>query len=581
MKRLAVIFTAMLPLLFSLHLMAFALDGDSKARSIEKQLLNLPRYISPSSYSRIERIACVKGQLSKFIEVPITCRGQSLRENDRKVLRKLIEASRFIDTLFLRQVFKKNEEIRRRLQASRDPLDVLTLRYFLINYGPFDRLNDYISFTGDFHHSRGANFYPDNFTREEMEEWLNRHPEDREAFTSDFTVIRRKGESLVAVPYSQEYADLLTPAARALREAVQFSDNQSLRTYLELRAKAFKTNNYYESDLAWMDIRDSRIELVIGPYEVYEDQLFNYKASFESFVILNLPDEAKQFTEYTSYLKDMEANLPIDDSLKNLDKDFSSPIRIAHLVFSAGDGRAGVHTSAFALPNDERVRKERGCKKIMLKNIMAAKFKGSTFPIARKIIDPSQLCHAQFDGYFRDTVFHELSHGLGPGVINLSDGTRKDVRICLRENYSSIEECKADTLSVYNQLFLMEKGVIPRGDYKTLCVSYLAGLFRSVRFGIDEAHGKGSLIQLNWMMEKKAISYDTAKGNYRVNFDLFADANKSLAARLLEIQARGDYEESVKFLARYARCPGHLVASLKKLYEIPVDIEPVFDTESI
>ncbi len=581
MNRMTVIFVAMMLLLFSLHSRVFALDDDSKARSIEKQLLELPRYVSPSCYSRIERIACVKGQLSKFIEVPITCRGRALRENDRKVLRKLIEASRFIDTLFLRQVFKKNEEIRRRLEASHDPLDVLTLRYFLINYGPFDRLNEYASFIGDYRHSKGETFYPDNFTREEMDEWLNRHPEDREAFTSDFTVIRRKGNSLVAVPYSQEYADLLTPAARALREAAEFSDNQSLRTYLELRAKAFKTNNYYESDLAWMDIKDSPIELVIGPYEVYEDQLFNYKASFESFVILNLPEEVKKFTEYTRYLKDMEAHLPIDDSLKNLDKDFSSPMRIAHLVFSAGDGRAGIHTSAFALPNDEKVRKERGCKKIMLKNIMAAKFKGSTYPIAQKIIDASQLQYAQFDGYFRDTVFHELSHGLGPGFIKLSDGTTKDVRICLRENYSSIEECKADTLAVYNQLYLMDRNVIPRGDYKTLCVSYLAGLFRAVRFGVEEAHGKGALIQLNWMMEKKAVSFDAAKGTYRVNFDLFADANRSLAAQLLEIQSGGDFEESTKFLARYARCPDHLVVSLKKLYEIPVDIEPVFDTGSI
>jgi len=581
MNRLTAISAAIFLLLFSVHLAASALDGDSKARTIEKQLLDLPRYISPSCYSRIERIACVKGQLSKFIEVPITCKGQTLKENERKVLRKLIEASRLIDTLFMRQVFRKNEEIRRQLQASRDPLDVLTLRYFLINYGPFDRLNDYASFYGDYHHCKGENFYPENFTREEMEEWLSRHPEDKDAFTSDFTVIRRKGSSLVAVPYSQEYADLLGPAAKALQDAAELSDNQTLRTYLELRAKAFKTNNYYESDLAWMDIKDSHIELVIGPYEVYEDQLFNYKASFESFVILSLPDEARKFTEYTKYLKDMEAHLPVDDSMKNLDKDFSSPIRIAHLVFSAGDGRAGVHTSAFALPNDERVRKERGCKKIMLKNIMAAKFKGSTFPIARKIIDASQVDLAKFDGYFRDTVFHELSHGLGPGLIKLSDGTAKDVRICLRENYSSIEECKADTLSVYNQLFLMQKGVIPKDDFKTLCVSYLAGLFRSVRFGIDEAHGKGSLIQLNWMMEKKAISFNAAKGTYKVNFDAFAEANRSLAAQLLEIQARGDYEESCRFLARYAACPGHLVASLKKLYEIPIDIEPVFDMKSI
>ncbi len=215
----------------------------------------------------------------------------------------------------------------------------------------------------------------------------------------------------------------------------------------------------------------------------------------------------------------------------------------------------------------------------MLKNVMAAKFKGSTFPIAQAILAEDQVRYATFEAYFRDTVFHELSHGLGPGIIQCADGTRGDVRICLKDNYSAIEECKADTLSVYNQLYLMDKGIIPKDEHRKLCVSYLAGIFRSVRFGSRESHGRGALAQLNWMMEKGAFSYDRNKGVYRVNFPEFAGANLSLARELLEIQSRGDYEHSRKFLHRYGECPAHLTAALRRLYAIPVDIEPIFECD--
>jgi hypothetical protein len=559
------------------YLSAAPAYGASGAAEVEATLLDLPESLGPGYWSRLEKIACLKEQLSKLQPVDVNYDHSLLKEQDRKVLEGLMRASRHIDSIFLRQVDANNEALKTRLEGSRDPLDRLVLRYFVFNFGPFDRLNNYHTFYGNEEARPGANFYPPDITRQEFEAWLLKHPEDRDAFMSDFTVIRRKGRDLVAIPYSQEYADLLEPAAEALREAAGHCDNESLRKYLLLRAKAFGTNDYYESDLAWMDIEGSTLETVIGPYEVYEDRLFNYKAAFESFVVLNLPGEAKKFQEYTRYLKDMEANLPLPESYKDLSRDFSSPIRIVHEIFSAGDGKAGIHTSAFALPNDERVRKERGCKKIMLKNIMEAKFKGSTYPIALKIIQAEQLPFVSFEAYFRDTVFHELSHGLGPGLIKLSDGNTKDARMCLKENYSSIEECKADTLSVYNQLFLMEKGVIPRKEYRNMCVSYIAGIFRSVRFGMEESHGKGSLVQLNWLISKGSIVFDDAKGTYGINFDRFDEGIRTLARELLEIQAEGDYERSLRLLERYGKCPPHLTISLSRLYEIPVDIEPVYE----
>lgn len=515
--------------------------------------------------------------MSKLPAVSITYDHKMLSWRDRGVLRKLVEAAGYIDRIFLLQVYMRNEELKKRLEKSGDPLDRLYLHYFMINCGPFDRLDDFQPFMIDDRRPPGANFYPSDMTREEFQAWVKAHPEDEHAFTSEYTVIRRKGTGLVAVPYSREYADLLKPAAEALREAASLTDNESLKTFLTLRADAFASNDYTPSDGAWVDVKDSAIEIVIGPYEVYEDQLFNYKSAFEAFVFINNRDEEEKYLKYTHYLRDMEANLPIPDKYKNLTREFTSPIRVVQEVFSAGDGKAGVHTSAFVLPNNETVRKEKGCKKVMLKNIMEAKFSKSTLPIAKLIISPDQQKRLSFEAYFRDTMFHELSHALGPGLLTLPDGRSADVREYLKENYSTVEECKADALSGYNQIFLMDEGTIPRQEFEDMCVSYLAGLFRAIRFGCEEAHGRGSLIQFNWMSDKGAFTYDQEAGTFSVNFGRFAEANRALCRELLEIQATGDYGRSCSFINRYARVPEILARSLNKLYEIPVDIEPVYE----
>ena len=571
----ALLTVTLLIILSTQYLQGAQVTGD-EARKLEKGIFALPDSIEPGYWSRLEKISHIRGQLSRLPAVPIGYDPSILNNQEKKVLAKLVEASRYIDKIFLRQVYGKNEKIKAMLEESSDPLDKLYLHYFTINFGPFDRIDDFRPFIITDQHPPGANFYPEDMTKDEFERWIKSHRGEERLLTSEYTVVKRQGGGLVAVPYSKEYADLLEPAAQALREAAALTDNQSLKKFLTLRAKAFKTNDYYESDLAWVDVKDSKIEIVIGPYEVYEDKLFNYKAAFEAFVVVNRPEDAESFLTYTRYLRDMEANLPLPDKYKNLDREFTSPVRVVQEAFSAGDGKAGVHTSAFVLPNNEQVRKERGCKKVMLKNIMEAKFKNSTIPIAQKIVTPEQQAHMTFEAYFRDTVFHEFSHALGPGLISLPDGSTKDVRECLKENYSSIEECKADTLSLYNQFYLMDRGIIPADDFEDLCVSYLAGLFRAIRFGVAESHGRGALIQFNWMMDKGAFAFDDKNGTYRVDSGKFSEANRSLVKELLEIQATGDYRRSQELIGHYCELPGHLSASLKKLYEIPVDIEPVY-----
>lgn len=540
--------------------------------TFEDGMLNPNLKLNTSEWSRLQKLTYIRMQLSKLNPVKLQYDESSLSENDRKMVAELVEASKVMNQLFMQQTYSKNEAILKKLTFSSDSMDILIRRYFMFNFGPFDRLNNMSPFYGYENRPLGANFYPEDLTKAQLQEWIKQHPEDEKAFNNDFTVIRRDGKNLVAVPYHKEYAPLLKHAIEHLKNAAALCKYPSLKKYLLSRAEAFTTDNYYQSDVDWMCIEDSPIELIIGPYEVYEDHMMNAKASYESFVYQTLPKDAKEFSQYVAYLPQLEGNLPIPDKDKNMDRDFSSPIRIVNLIFSAGDAHAGIHTSAFALPNDERVRKEKGSKKVMLKNIMSAKFDSSTLPIGKIVVAQDQVKYISFDAYFKDVVFHELSHGLGPGILKMPDGTVKDVRTALGSNYSAIEECKADTLAIYNQFYLMDKGVISPNQFKPMCVSYLTGIFRSVRFGVGEAHGRGALVQLNWMMEKGAFSYDSKTGRYSVNFDKFRAANASLAKALLDVQRAGDFDASKLFLENYTVYPEYLSKTLQALYDVPVDI---------
>ena len=559
--------------LFLLFITALPCFADS---ATEKKLMDLPLSLGPSQWQRLNDITYIKGQFSKLHAVDIKYDEASLTDSDKKMIAHLLEAADVMDQLFFLQVYAKNPELLKNLESSSDPIDKLKLKYFLFQAGPFDRINEMHNFLNHDKRPLGANFYPMDLTKTEFENWIKNHPGDEKAFRSEFTIIKRDGEKLIAVPYNREYRQLLRKAGDSLKKASCFAENETLKRYLLSRAEAFSTDDYYQSDVDWMTIENSNIELIIGPYEVYEDNLLNYKAAYEAFIYQTIPKDAEEFSAFVKYLPELENNLPIPDADKNMDRDFTSPIRIVNLIRSAGDSKAGIHTSAFALPNDERVRKEKGSKKVMLKNVMSAKFNASTYPIGKKIITPDQVKYIKFESYFRDVVFHEMAHGLGPGELKMADGTKKDVRICLGDLYSSIEECKADTLAMYNQFYLMDKGIISKDDYENMCVSYLTGIFRSVRFGVGEAHGMGALIQLNWMIEKGAFNYNKASGTYSVDFAKFREANKGLSKALLDIQRKGNYNDAKVFIEKYGQVPEHLTITLEKLYDIPIDIYPTF-----
>jgi hypothetical protein len=420
----------------------------------------------------------------------------------------------------------------------------------------------------------GAAFYPDDMTREEFDKWIAAHPEDKAAFQGLFTVIRREGGRLVAIPYSKFYGSSLKHASERVKEAGELTKNASLKKYLTLLSEAFLSDDYYASDLAWMDL-DSEIEVVLGPYEVYEDGLFNYKAAFESFVSIRDKAESAKLAVYAEHLPDMEKNLPIPDAHKNFNRKFESPIRVVQEAYTAGDARKGVQTSAFNLPNDERVREAKGSKKVLLKNVMEAKFRLSGQPIAERVLEPSAKPKISFDAYFNDTLFHELSHGLGPGVITGPDGKKIEGRLLLKNLYSTIEECKADVVGIWNILFAMDKKWLTAFDVESLSATYAGLMFRSMRFGVDEAHGGGTAVQWNWCREKKAIE-PAAGGRFRVNVSKFREAIRSLAAELLEIEATGDLSRAQKLLDRYGKATPEIRSTIARLSDIPVDIEPVY-----
>ncbi len=520
----------------------------------------------------------LKKKIAQFVPTEIRYDQSLLNDRQKEVIKNLFFASQLIDSIYLDQVYAKNREILYRLEHSRDALDHLRLEYFKIMFGPFDRLDHNKPFVGNESKPKGANFYPADMTREEFEKWIENHPQDKGAFTSERTVIRRRDGKLVAIPYSEYYKPELEKAAAYLMKAAEFTDNPSLKKYLLLRAKAFATNDYYESDLAWMDLKDNTIETIIGPYEVYEDELFNYKASFESFVTIKDPDESAKLAVFAQYLNDMEKHLPIPDQYKNFNRGSESPIVVVQEIFSAGDTKAGVQTLAFNLPNDERVREAKGSKKVLLKNLHEAKFEKLLKPIALRIMNREQLPYVTFAGFFNHTLMHEISHGLGPGNIVIN-GRKTTVKLELKETYSSIEECKADVLGMYNDLYMIEKGVYPKSFEKEIWATFLAGIFRSIRFGINEAHGAGNALIFNYLLEKGGYAYDSDTEMVSVNWQKIAPAVTDLANKLLTIQATGDYEGAKALLAKYAKETAPIKALRSKLTDLPVDIRPVFQIE--
>ncbi len=516
-------------------------------------------------------------RVTNFAPASIEFDEAALADWEKAVLAKLVEASDVMHELFARQVSGEKPAWSRGVAAMEkdDPASI----YHDIMVGPWDRQADQEPFLAVGPKPAGAGFYPADLTREELDAYLEAHPDQREALLGTFTMVERRGDSLVAVPYSEAFGAELGRAATLLREAAALSRNASLSRYLESRAESFLTDDYYPSDMAWMDIQGTKIEPTIGPYEVYEDALTGSKAAFESFVTVADAAASAELDTLKSALRMLEENLPVPDRMKNVERGFESPMRVVDVVYTAGDTRAGVQTIAFNLPNDERVRSAKGSKKVMLRNVSQAKFDQILQPIAEAILDPAMLADLEFQPWFTSVLMHELAHGLGPGFIE-RDGARITVNQALQDRYSAIEEAKADVVGLHNLTVLRERGLYNDAFVRAAFVGELPDLFRSIRFGATEAHGQANLIQFNWLWEKGAIRFDD-EGMITADIPAMEAAVRSLATELLTLEAEGDYERAGRLLEEYGQMRPEIEAAVARLTDVPVDIRPRYEVREL
>jgi hypothetical protein len=515
---------------------------------------------------------------ARFAPVDVRVDLSALPANERLALRKLVEASRIVDSLFVRQVAPGNDALLVALAGDGSPLGRARLDYFLLNKGPWSRLDHDAPFLpGVGAKPPAANFYPADADKAEVEKWLAALSEkDRAAATGFFTTIRRApGGTFAAVPYSLEYQGDLGAMARLLREAAAATQQPTLKRFLELRADAFLTNDYYASDVAWMDL-DGSIEPTIGPYEVYEDEWFNYKAAFESFVTLTDAGETAKLARFSKELQSLEDRLPIDPKFRRKQLGGYSPIRVVNVVFAAGDGNRGVQTAAFNLPNDERVVAEKGSKRVMLKNFQQAKFDRVLVPIAKHALAPADQPLVAFEPFFTHILMHELMHGLGPQTITVN-GRSTTVRQELRELNGTLEEAKADVSGLWALQQLIDRGVLAKADERAMYVTFLASSFRTLRFGLTEAHAKGMALQVNYLLDAGAFRV-LPDGRFAVDFGRAKRAVARLTGEIMTLQATGDYAKAKAWMAKMIVVRPEVQRVLDGLDDAPVDIRPRFVT---
>ena len=511
-------------------------------------------------------------------QVDIGASLEQLPDSDRRALAAILSAAKVMDGIFLEQVWAGNSSLLIELAGNNTAQGQARLSFFLVNKGPWSRLEDDRPFIpGVPQKPKGSNYYPPDATHDEIKHWFEELPEEQRAeATGYFTTIRRHADGrLMAVPYSLEHQAPLAIAAQHLRTAARLTSDPTLERYLRLRAKAFATNEYYDSDVAWMEL-DSAIEPVIGPYEVYEDEWFNYKAAFEAFVTIRDDAETSRVERFASYLQELENNLPIDADLRQPALGALAPIRVVNVILTAGDANSGVQTAAFNLPNDERVVRDYGSKRVMLKNVQEAKFRSVLSPIAEIVLARAERQDVSFKAFFTHILMHELMHGLGPHIITI-DGTETTVRQQLRDTHSAIEEAKADISGLWALRHLMNRGVVNASLAREIYTTFLASTFRSIRFGISEAHGRGVAIQLNTFLDTGGVVVRPG-GTFAINHERIPAAVEGLTRRLMVIQARGDYEAARRIMDSMGVIRPEVQRVLDRLQNIPIDIEPRYTT---
>jgi hypothetical protein len=547
-------------------------------RLIAGLLLSLPLIASADEMRLPPETMKLNAMAARFAPVDVRVDLAALPANERRALASLVKAARLTDALYMRQLWAGNAALMLKLQEDETLQGRARYDYYLINRGPWSRLDDNAAFVpGVPEKPEAANFYPVGATKADVEAWLKGLGEaDHAVATGFFTTIRRDTAGrFVAVPYSLEYQGELAEMARHLREASAATSEPTLKAFLDARADAFASNDYYASDVAWMKL-DSVIDPTIGPYEVYEDGWFNYKAAFEAFITVRDAAETAKLDRFGTELQWLEDRLPIDPAFRRKKLGGLAPMRVVNVVFSAGDGNHDVQTAAFNLPNDERIVAEMGSKRILLKNYQQAKFEKTLVPISKVALAPEDQGYVDFEAFFTHILMHEVMHGLGPTNTG-PNGTGGGVRPAIKELYSTVEEAKADITGLWALQQLMDKGVIDRAGERRMYTTYLTSAFRTLRFGMDDSHARGQAMQVNWLLDAGGFRVG-ADGTFSVDLRKAKKGVESLSRELLTIEAKGDYDGGKRLLERLVVLRPEVKAVLDRLGDVPVDIRPRFVT---
>lgn len=513
----------------------------------------------------------LRQRINQYATVRLTTDLSQLTRGERRMLPLLIDAAREMDTIYWQEAYGSPDTLFHLIGN-----DSAMLRYAEINYGPWDRLASDSPFVpGVGPKPPGANLYPADMTREQFQAALDASPAHADSLKSLYTLVRRNpAGGLEAVPYHVAFAAPTERAASRLEQAAKLADDPGLRHYLSLRAQALRSDRYRASDIAWLDMKNNGLDIVIGPIETYEDQLFGYKAAHEAYVLVKDKAWSRRLARYAALLPGLQRALPVEARYKQEKPGTDSDLNAYDAVFYAGQANAGAKTIAINLPNDERVQLEKGTRRLQLKNAMRAKFDSILVPIADRLIAPDQRSLISFDAFFENTMFHEVAHGLG--IKNTVNG-RGTVREALKEQAGALEEGKADVLGLWMVTRLNQTGELPDEDIRKNYVTFLASIFRSIRFGAADAHGRANLVRFNFFRGMGAFSRDSATGTYRVNFDRMQAAVDSLSQRILEFQGNGDYEGVKRFVERYGTMEADLQHDLQRLTTAGIPVDVVFE----
>jgi hypothetical protein len=513
-------------------------------------------------------------RLAKFRQVQMPFHSEGLTAREIKLVDKLVDACRYLEEIYWRQIDPDGLTLYQSLALSQNSKDENLRRYVWINASRFDLLDDNQPFVGTTPMPAGGGYYPQGLTREQIEHYVMQHPEKKAEIYSQTTIVRWQGDQLEGLPYHIAYRSFLEPAAKDLREAAALSDDPAFAHFLRLRAEALLSDDYFKSDLAWLELKDPKFDVIFAPYEIYDDHLLGVKGSFGAAVLVRNSEESKKMNMFKEYVADIQDALPLAAEDRPSKHGLETPLEVMDAPYRAGDLNHGYQAVADNLPNDPRVHEQKGSKKIFFKNFMDARVNYVIVPVAQHVMIRDQAAKVSGEGYLLGTIMHEICHGLGPAFARTPAG-KVDIREAIGPAYSGLEEAKADVVGMFALKWLVDHGVLPKQKLEEYYASYVGGLFRTVRFGVGEAHARAEMMEFNYLTEHGAVQRQPS-GKYMIDYVKMPDVLTVLAKELLEIEATGDRERAENWFKKYDVMPAELTASLKSAASLPVDIDPVY-----